>query len=115
MEEKLFELADTVHKYNDARSNGNGFQQRGTGRGWEGCAAVRGWGWPKSCYHQQSPSKTAASRKRTGLLSRRRLAVVIIDGNFDADSFIEPLLGNEEVNPNKVVTVSARPKWQVVK
>nr|BAC22414.1 hypothetical protein [Oryza sativa Japonica Group] len=69
MEEKLFELADTVHKYDDARSNGNGLQQRG-----------------------------------------RRLAVVIIDGNFDADSSIEPLIGNEEVDPNKVVTVSARPK-----
>uniref|UniRef100_A0A0D3GPM8 Uncharacterized protein n=1 Tax=Oryza barthii TaxID=65489 RepID=A0A0D3GPM8_9ORYZ len=112
MEEKLFELADTVHKYDDARSNGNGLQQRGRRRGW---GRVRGWRWPKSCYHQQSPSKTAPSRKRTGLLSRRRLAVVIIDGNFDADSSIEPLISNEEVDPNKVVTVSARPKWQVDK
>lgn len=87
----------------------------GAGGGGVGGAAVRGWRWPKSCYHQQSPSKTAPSRKRTGLLSRRRLAVVIIDGNFDADSSIEPLIGNEEVDPNKVVTVSARPKWQIVK
>uniref|UniRef100_I1Q9T1 Uncharacterized protein n=1 Tax=Oryza glaberrima TaxID=4538 RepID=I1Q9T1_ORYGL len=60
MEEKLFELADTVHKYDDARSNGNGLQQRGR-------------------------------------------------------SSIEPLISNEEVDPNKVVTVSARPKWQVDK